>query len=172
MKESRLVIGLTALASALFAGDVSGSPLLGGRGGGGTVIEDGPGLGRLLPTLLRALDLTAEQRNRLAAIMARHRANLEPMFKQLRAAHDDLASKVFAPGTVTAADLAPAIERIGGLKQRLLREWTQTALETRAVLTPEQLAKAAQVKQRLDALPAEIDDLLGRLPVPPGGHRD
>jgi Spy/CpxP family protein refolding chaperone len=123
----------------------------------------------LFPMLLRAVDLTPEQKSQVADIMARHRQKLEPLFKQVRSAHDDLAKKLFAPGTVTAANLAPDVEHLGRLKQQLLQDWTQAALETRAVLTPEQLAKAATVKQRLDALHAEMEDLLGPLPEPPGG---
>jgi hypothetical protein len=82
--------------------------------------------------------------------------------------HEDLASKLLSSGTVTADDLAPSIERLGKLKQQLLQEWMQAALETRAVLTPAQLAKAAEVKQRLDALRGEMQKLLGPSAPPDG----
>ena len=167
VKTKYLVVG--SIVTLLASGSVSGrnalaGPLFGGRGHGGARMGDGPGPGMLFPMMLRALDLTVAQKSQVADIVARHRANLEPLFKQMRAAHEDVAGKLFAPGTVTAKDLAPGIEQLGRLKQQMLQEWTQAALETRAVLTPEQLAKAAQVKQRLDALHTEMESLLGPMP--------
>jgi Spy/CpxP family protein refolding chaperone len=150
------------LASAgIYERDAFAGPLFGGRGHGHAKMGDAAGPGMLFPMMLQALDLTAAQKSQVADIMARHRANVEPLFKQMRAAHEDVAGKLFGPGTVTAKDLAPGIEQLGRLKQQLLQEWTQAALETRAVLTSQQLAKAAQVKQRLDALHAEMESLLG-----------
>jgi Spy/CpxP family protein refolding chaperone len=165
----RLHLAIVSIVLLLVGGSLDGvnaGPLFAGRGHGHGMGE-GPGPGALFPMMLRALDLTAAQKTQVADIMARHRANVEPLMKRMRAAHADLAAKLFGPGTVTAKDLAPGIEQIGKLKQQLLQEWTQAALETRGVLTAEQLAKAAQVKQRLDALHAEMQGLLG--PEAPGG---
>ena len=168
MKKNRslsivlLVIGLVGVSGRALA-----SPLLGGHGHGGSMMGAGSEPGMLFPMMLRTLELTPAQRGQVAEIMARHRTSMEPLFQQVRAAHDELATKLFAPGTVSAADLAPGLARLAVLKQQLLQDWTQAALETRAVLTPEQLAKAAQVKQRLDALHAEIDGLLGSPPASP-----
>ena len=151
------------LASAgIYERSAFGGDLFGGRGHGRARMAEGAGPGMLLPMMLQALDITPAQKSQVADIMARHRANVEPLFKQMRAAHDAVAGKLFGPGTVTAKDLAPGIEELGRLKQQLLQEWTQAALETRAVLTSEQLTKAAQVKQRLDALHAEMESLLGQ----------
>jgi len=159
-----LVVGsmVMLLASAgIYERAAFAGPLFGGRGHGRARMGDaGPGM--LFPVMLQALDLTPAQKSQVADIMARHRANVEPLFKQMRAAHDAVAGKLFGPGTLTAKDLAPGLEQLRRLKQQLLQEWTQAALETRAVLTSEQLAKAAQVKQRLDALHAEMESLLGQ----------
>ena len=168
MKTLPLLVGTLALLLAGGSIDAGNAGPLLGHGHGR--MGEGPGPGALLPMMLRALDLSAAQKSQVADIMARHRANVEPLFKRMRAAHDDLAAKLFAPGTVTAKDLAPGIEQIGRLKQQLLQEWTQAALDVRAILTPEQLAKAAQVKQRLDALHAEMESLLG--PEGAGGGAD
>jgi Spy/CpxP family protein refolding chaperone len=136
-----------------------------GFGGGG-----GMGGGMLFPALLRTLDLTPEQKSQVEQIMKRHRTKLEPIFDQLHVAHGELAGKLLAPGTVNANDLSPTVQHIGQLQQQLLQEWVQAALEARAVLTPDQLAKAAKVMQRLDALRAELRSLLG--PWPPGAPMD
>jgi len=56
----------------------------GGPGGPGM----GGGRGMLFPALLRALDLSPEQRSQVEQIMSRHRSKLAPVLEQLRAAHD------------------------------------------------------------------------------------
>ena len=93
--------------------------------------------------------------------MKRHRTNLEPVLGQLHATHDELAAKLLAPGPVVASDLSPTVQRIAQLQQQLIQEWAEAALEARAVLTLDQLAKAAQIKQQLDTLRAQTEKLLG-----------
>ena len=161
------IMMVAALGFAVAAERAIAGP--GGWGGGpGGMGLEGHGRGEMVfPLLLRAVRPTAEQQAKIGDIMKRHRANLQPLFQQLHAAHDDLAGKLLAPGTVTATDVAPAVQRLGQVRQQLMQEWVQAALEARAVLTPDQLAKAAEVKQHLDALHAEMEKLLGPLPVPP-----
>ena len=169
MNRRYVMIGTMAIALAaasVQAPSALAGPFGGPHGGGGGGMRGGPGPGMLFPMMLRRLDLTTAQRAQVKDIMVRHRAKLAPLFKQVRAAHDEVASKLFAPGPVTAEDLAPSIQRLGQAKQQLLQEWTQAALETRAVLTQDQLAKAADLKQRLDALRSQMDDLLGHGDVP------
>ena len=162
MKPRFFVIGVFVAALATAGARVPSALAgpFGGHGHHGGMREGGPGPGMLFPMMLRQLDLTDAQRAQVKEIMARHRTKLGPLFKQVRAAHDEVASKLFAPGAVTADDLAPSIQRLGQAKQALLQEWVQAALETRAILTPQQLAKAADVKQRLDALHAQMKELL------------
>jgi Spy/CpxP family protein refolding chaperone len=126
----------------------------------------GMGGGMLFPAMLQTLDLSAEQKSQVEQIMKRHRTKLEPIFEQLHVAHDELEAKLLAPGTVGPNDLTPTVQRVGQLQQQMVQEWVAAALEARAMLTPDQLAKAAKVKQRLDALRAEMRSLLG--PLPPG----
>jgi Spy/CpxP family protein refolding chaperone len=161
-----LLLTIAALSLAIGADRALAGPGCGGGRGGGMM----GGHGRadmIFPMLLRAAGPTPEQEAKVAEIMRRHRGNLEPLFKQLHAAHRDLAAKLLAPGAVTAADVAPAVQQLGQVRQQLMQEWVQAALEARAVLTPDQLAKASEVKKRLDSLHAEIEKLLGPLPMPP-----
>jgi len=129
----------------------------GGPGGPGM----GGGRGMLFPALLRALDLSPEQRSQVEQIMSRHRSKLAPVLEQLRAAHDDLTSKLLGTGTVGTADVNPAIAHIGQLQQQVMQEWASAALEARAVLTPDQLEKAAHIKRQLDSLRSQMQGLLG-----------
>jgi len=160
-----------AVALTVAAGRAIAGP--GGCGGGGFG-HGGPGRhGMMFPMLLHAVDATPDQKAKLADIMKRHRANVEPLFKEMRSAHDEMASKLLAPGDLTAADLTPIVQHIGQVRQQLMQEWVQAALEARAVLTPDQRAKAADVKQRLQTLRSEMRQLLGHeSPTDSGGAED
>jgi len=124
----------------------------------GGAIEDGPGM--LLPLLLRGVGLTADQKVQMRAIMDTHRAIFPELFKQLRDAHKALAMQLLAAGEVKAEDLAPQLQHINQLRAQLLREGTQVMLEVRQVLKPAQLAKAAQLKARMQALYDEMHSLM------------
>jgi len=140
------------------------------HGIGGPGHGQGMGGGMLFPAILRTLNLTPEQRGQIEQIMKAHRTKLEPLFEQLHTAHDELTTKLLAPGAVGANDLTPTIQHIGQLQQQLMQEWVRAALEARGVLTPDQLTKAAEMKKRLDALRSEMRSLLG--PMGPDGPMD
>jgi Spy/CpxP family protein refolding chaperone len=122
------------------------------------MMEDGPGM--LLPLMLKGVDLTPKQDKRVHEIMTAHRATFRTLFNQLRAANEELADQLFAAGEVQLEDLTPHIEQITRLRQQLLQEGLKIALEVRGVLTPEQRAKAAQLKDRVRALRADLQNLL------------
>ena len=58
-------------------------------------------------------------------------------------------------------DLKPQLDEIAGLRRQLMEQGVKTALAIRKVLTPEQLAKVAELKQRMDKLHAEMRELMG-----------
>jgi Spy/CpxP family protein refolding chaperone len=114
----------------------------------------------MLRTLLRAVALTESQQVQVRQILANHRPPLQRLRGQLRVAQEQLADRLYAPGPAKPEDLAPLTQQIGQLREQLGREALQTALEIRAVLTAEQLAKAAQIRQRLAQLRSEMRSLL------------
>ena len=116
--------------------------------------------GLRLPLLLRGARLTPDQQTRVREILAAHRPALKGLTDQLRQVQDELADKLFQSGAVQGADLQPLLQRIGQLRDQLLQESAQTAMEVRALLTPEQLAQAAAVKARMAALRDEMRQLL------------
>ncbi len=125
------------------------------RGGGASgMMGDGPSM--MLPLVLRHADLTPEQTDQVHKIMQANHGTLRTLFKQLQAANEDLANKLFAAGSVQAPDLAPQVQHITQLRQQLMDQGIKTALAIRAVLKPEQLAKVAQLKARLDKAQAEM----------------
>ncbi len=127
-------------------------------GRGGALLGDSGGM--MLPLLLKHVHLTPEQTKQVQAIMDGDRQNLHSLLTQLQTANDQLASKLFAPGNVQPADLAPQIQTANQLRQQLMEHGVKTALAIRAVLTPEQLTQAAQLKDRLQKVHAEMRSLL------------
>jgi Spy/CpxP family protein refolding chaperone len=110
--------------------------------------------------MIRASNLTPEQQTRVRAILSAHRKSASPVVEQLRQAQQELGTKLLAPGQVQAADLQPQLQRIGQLRDQLAQDSAAAALEVRAVLTPEQLARVAQTKDRLKQLREEMRQLM------------
>jgi Spy/CpxP family protein refolding chaperone len=157
MQKARLVwIGIMALS--LWTATVYGQPRHGmGPMGPGRMMGDGPGM--MLPLVLKGVDLTDEQEKQVHEIMEAHRATLRTLFGQLQAAHQEMAAKLFAPGEVRAEDLTGQVQRMAQLREQLTQEGLKVALEVRGILTPEQLAKAAELRERMHALHTEMRGL-------------
>jgi Spy/CpxP family protein refolding chaperone len=119
----------------------------------------GDGTGVALPLLLRGANLTAEQKAQVQQIMANHRTTLRDLFSQLRAAQDQMANKIFSTGKLQEADLAPQAQQIAQLRNQLADEGLRVVLEIRGVLTPEQLAKASQLKSQMQSLHSQMRSL-------------
>jgi len=112
-------------------------------------------------TVLRGVGLTDSQQAQVRQIVANHRSQFQTLRGQLRTVQTQLADKLYGAGPVTPDDLAPLTQQIAQLREQLAREALQTALDVRAVLTADQLAKAAQIRQRLNELRSEIRSLTG-----------
>lgn len=155
---------LLAGPAALSAGGPFGGPPGGPRTRmllgppGGDMLGEGPGT--MLPLMLRQKDLSPEQQQRMRAIMEADRSGLHTLFADLDAANTALAAKLLAPGPLDAASLQPEVDRISALRRQLMERGLKTALGVRAVLTPDQLAKVAAKRARLEKLQAEMRTLL------------
>ena len=121
----------------------------------------GDGAGIALPLLLRGANLTADQKSQVQQIMANHRVTLRDLFSQLRAAQDQMANKLFSTARLQEADLAPQVQQIAQLRNQLADEGLRVVLEIRGVLTPEQLAKASQLKSQMQSLHSQMRSLWG-----------
>jgi len=110
--------------------------------------------------MVRAASLTPEQQAKVRGILSTHRATTRPLIEQLRQTQQELGAKLLAPGPLQPADLQPQLGRIGQLRDQLAQDGAQAAREVRAVLTPEQLARAAQTKERLAQLREEMRQLM------------
>jgi Spy/CpxP family protein refolding chaperone len=119
----------------------------------------GDGTGIALPLLLRAANLTPDQKAQVRQIMANHRVTLRELLNQLRAAQDQMANKLFSTGRLQEADLAPQVQRIAQLRNQLAEEGLRVVLEIRGVLTTEQLVKASQLKSQMQSLQSQMRSL-------------
>ena len=120
----------------------------------------GDGAGMVMPLILRYAALTADQQTQVQRIMDTNRQQLHGLFDQLRAANDALVNKLLAPGPLQAQDLQPQIEQIGQLRQQLMLQGLNNALAIRALLKPDQLAKVAQIKDKMQQLHAQMRALM------------
>ncbi len=118
--------------------------------------------GMALPLLIRAAKLTPEQDGKVRVILTNHRTVTRNTVEQLRRAQDELADKLLGPAPVQATDLQPLLKQIAALREQLLQDSAQIALEVRSVLTPEQLARAGQVKARMQQLQSELQQIYDR----------
>jgi Spy/CpxP family protein refolding chaperone len=119
----------------------------------------GDGTGIALPLLLRGANLTPDQKTQVQQIIANHRATLRDLFSQLRATQDQMANKLFSTARLQEADLAPQVQQIAQLRNQLAEEGLRVVLEIRGVLTPEQLAKASQLRSQMESLHSQMRNL-------------
>ena len=113
----------------------------------------------MLPLVLKGLDLTDAQEKQVRTIMQAHRATLRTLFGELKVAQEEMVDKLLTPGEVRAEDLTSQSQRVAQLREQLMQEGLKVALEVRGILTPEQLAKAAEIKERMRSLHTEMRDL-------------
>jgi len=143
------VIGLLLMslwATRVSAQDLSGleSLITGG------VQSSSPGT--MLRLLLKGIGLTPEQKSQVKDILVNHRGKLESLFQELQVANAALTNMLLDPNDIGVADVAPVAERVSQIREQLLREGITVVLQVRQVLTPEQRAKAAQLREQLRAL--------------------
>ena len=93
-------------------------------------------------------------------ITANHRPQFHALREQLRTAQIQLGNLLYNANPVTPDTLSPLATQIGQLRDQLAQERLQVALEIRGVSTPDQLAKAAQVRQQLSQLRMQMRTLL------------
>ena len=154
-KLGSILLALMLAAAALFTSGSAVAQPLGRSGGGGPMGGGAP----LLPLMVRSANLTPDQDAKVKELVAARRASARSLMQQLRQAEDDLAEKLLAPGSVHLVDVQPQLQQIGHLREQMLRDSTQAALDIRALLTPEQLGRAAQANTRMRQLQREMRQL-------------
>jgi Spy/CpxP family protein refolding chaperone len=116
---------------------------------------------------LRAAALTPAQQKQINDIMESSRKSSAPQMEQMHSIRDQIADKLLSSGSVTASDLAPLLAQQTALQQQLDNQMVSTAIQIRGVLTPDQLAKVAEVHEKLKQIRTQIDSILGPPDAPP-----
>jgi Spy/CpxP family protein refolding chaperone len=141
-------LNVVMLAASLLLG--APAALAEGRGGG----PGGEGFGEMhgMRMLLHAAHLTPDQKNQVHELMKSVRMQNRDTFKQLRALREQIADKLASTASVNATDLAPLQTQITQLRGQLAQQSIKTALQIRALLTPDQLSRVADLHVKMKAL--------------------
>jgi Spy/CpxP family protein refolding chaperone len=102
----------------------------------------------LVPWAFHGVDLSKAQRAQSRTIVKAHEATVEAIEDDIHEARQAIAAALVNPAGVTAADLQPLSNQLTTLTAQLMQERLAMALEIRAILTPEQLAQAAERWQK------------------------
>jgi periplasmic protein CpxP/Spy len=160
VKRTSVILAM-GLALGLVSATASAQPRRGmdmGWGWGGGGAEGGP---MMLHLMLRNAGLNDAQQAQVRQILAAHRPQFRAIRGQIGTLQRQLADALYAPGAVKPEDLTATTQQIAHLRDHLAQEALQTALEVRAVLTPEQLTKVSELRQRMRELRMEMRKLMG-----------
>lgn len=148
MRKLMMALGVVVVVGAIGSVSVeaqrlgvpgSGRPGVGGRGGGGPVLQ---GLRRGRPMLairgFRQLDLTEAQKAEVKSIVAAARAEARPLVQEIRAKRQSVRAEV-QKGTAPETARADAKAALAGIQKQLLEIRTKTRNSVQGVLTTEQV---------------------------------
>jgi len=106
--------------------------------------------------LAREIELTDAQKARVQALFTAMQAETIPLGEQLIARESEL-DRLFATHAITPAGLAATMQTIGAAQARLRTAHLKYHLTTRALLTPAQVARYAELRGYAGAAPAAHD---------------
>jgi Spy/CpxP family protein refolding chaperone len=158
MKTKRIMVGFgTVLGGLLLL--VSLSSPLHAQVDAMTQARIAATFGLMSPRLLNSLNLTPEQAAKIEVSKNAFREAQRAYLAELRVVRQEVGDKLFGSNRVAEADVARAITKIADLREKILRGGFKIALDVRNVLTPEQLAKAATIRQHMIEIQGEVREL-------------
>jgi hypothetical protein len=158
MRTKKLIVGIETLLAGLLL-VVSLLPPAYGQVDAMTQARTIATFGLMSPRLLNALNLTPDQAAKIEASKNAFRQAQKAYLSEVTVLRKEVADKLFGPSPVTEADVAPQITKIADLREKILQEGFRIALEARSVLRPDQLAKAAAIRQQLQGIQSEVRGL-------------
>lgn len=168
MLRNKLAAGAIGLLAALpFTMQTASAQGMGGFHGGPGA-HGGMHDGSRFLMLLRSANLTAAQEGQVHLILNNNRAQMQSIHQQLMSVHETISNKLLSPGTVTATDLKPLVDKASRLEAALNQNMTETAVAIRNVLTPAQVSKLAETHAKLESIHKQIKGIMGPGPdMPP-----
>jgi Spy/CpxP family protein refolding chaperone len=104
--------------------------------------------------------LDEEQRKKVRQILSQHHPAMHPLFEKLRRANEAFVERLLDP-TAKKKDLDELLRGTMSVREELMREGLEVALAVRAVMTPEQLAKAVELRNQMRDLRKQMHELMG-----------
>jgi Spy/CpxP family protein refolding chaperone len=111
---------------------------------------------------LTGVTLTDAQKTQIHQLLRAGFAQVRPLEQQRRALVGQISDQLASTAAVDAAQLTSLQQQAEQLRTQIDAQRLATALQIRALLTPDQLAQSAQVHQQLAALHAQMRSLLGQ----------
>ncbi|MGH7780499.1 MAG: Spy/CpxP family protein refolding chaperone [Candidatus Binataceae bacterium] len=122
-----------------------------------------------LPVVMHSANLTQAQHEQIHTIMKTQFATLKPLFQQLHAGREAIASKYLSAGAVSAGDLSPLVMANEKIQSQIDQAFLRTALQIRGVLTPAQLVQAGSTYTQMQALHQQMHALMFKGGAQPNG---
>ena len=158
--RTQITVSTGALAVGLLLLSLMSSPVYGQpRNADTTQAMAGFTFGLLSPRLLNALNLTPDQVAKIEVQKQALRDANKAFVKEVSVLRKEVADKLFGPNPAMVADVDGQITKIADSREKILREGFRIALEVRHVLRPDQLAKAATIRQQLLGIQDEVRGL-------------
>jgi Spy/CpxP family protein refolding chaperone len=159
MKTSKKIFASGAIVGTLLLTCFALPPTYGQSNTAETQAFIGFTFGLLSPRLLSALNLTHDQITRIEASKKTLREANKTYIIEVTALRKDVADRLFGTNPVREADVAAQVSKIADLREKILRDGFRIALEVRQTLRPDQLAKAAAIRQQLLDIQSEVREL-------------
>lgn len=115
--------------------------------------------GLMSPRLLNTLNLTPDQLAKIELSKKSFREAQRSYLSELRVLRTEVGDKLFAPHRIGEPDVTAQIKKMADLREKFVLEGFRIALDVRSVLRPDQLAKAAAIRQQLQGIQSEIREL-------------
>src|SRR5262245_10628730 len=151
MKTCRITLVLGAILTGLLlslsiasAADAPSDPMIEAR----TIAT----FGLMSPRLLNALNLTPDQLAKIELSKKAFREAQRAYLNEMRVLRTEVGDKLFGAHRVGESDVAAQVKKMADLRERFVLEGFRIALDVRSVLKPEQLAKAASIRQQLQGI--------------------
>jgi Spy/CpxP family protein refolding chaperone len=132
----------------------------------GAMAEGGPGGGHWHGRhdgdlgFLAGVQLTQQQRDQMHQLMHTGFEQMKPLMKQMHDLHRQMGDQLASAGSLDQGQLTGLQQQIDQLRGQIDQQRLETALQVRALLTPEQLAQAAQAHQQLQSLHTQMRNVL------------